>query len=52
MAVASEPFGDRDETWELIPADTVATVKGAKISFAPFDPCLADANEELLCKSA
>ncbi|MDO5896487.1 class II glutamine amidotransferase [Agrobacterium sp. Azo12] len=52
VAVASEPFGDRDETWELIPADTVATVKGAKISFAPFDPCLADANEELLCKSA
>lgn len=38
IAVASEPFGAGDETWNVIPANTVATVKNGAISFQPFLP--------------
>jgi glutamine amidotransferase len=38
IAVASEPFGTGAEKWETIPANAVATVVGAEITFQPFNP--------------
>jgi len=38
IAVASEPFGTGVERWDIIPANTVATITGADISFDEFNP--------------
>ncbi|MBN7805845.1 class II glutamine amidotransferase [Agrobacterium rosae] len=38
IAVASEPFATGLEKWEIIPANTVATIVGTHITFAPFNP--------------
>lgn len=38
IAVASEPFGTGSERWDIIPANTVATIVGTEITFQPFNP--------------
>jgi len=43
IAIASEPFGTGGEMWEIIPANTVATVTKVKIEFKPFTPYYRDA---------
>jgi glutamine amidotransferase len=52
IAVASEPFGTGAERWDIIPANTVATVRGTDISFAPFDPVASDGQEQRVLQRA
>ncbi len=38
IAIASEPFGAGGERWDIIPANTVATIVDGNITFQPFQP--------------